>query len=293
MKLETRFNLIITICLIFGLSISGALFYQLQIKQVEDTLFHDASLMLGYGQAVRNYTIEEVMPALQHHMADDKFLPQVVPSYAAHTTISKLHDQFPEYTYREVALNPTNHADRGNGWEVGIIQAFRDYPDIKQLLGKNAVRDTLNYYLAKPIRITDAACLSCHGDSTTAPENMTKIYGTNNGFGWKMDEVVGARIVTVPADLAFQMANNNLVLMLISLSCIFLLTYAVFNYIFRRYVTRPLEIITRTTEDASLNKATDLERSKNSVGQILVLETAITRLRRSLDKALSIIEKKK
>lgn len=293
MKLETRFNLIITTCLIFGLSISGVLFYQLQIRQAEDTLLHDASLMLGYGQAVRNYTIEEVMPALKHHMADEKFLPQVVPSYAAHTTINKLRDQFPEYTYREVALNPTNQADRGNAWEVGIIQTFRDYPDLQQLSGKNAVRDSLNYYLARPIRITDGACLSCHGDSGAAPENMKKIYGANHGFGWKMDEIVGARIVTVPADLAFRMANNNLVLMLVSLSCIFLLTHAVFNFIFRRYVTRPLEVITSTTEDASLNKSTILERNIKSVGQILVLETAIRRLRRSLDKAIDLIEKNK
>lgn len=293
MKLETRFNLIITSCLILGLSISGVLFYQIQVRQAEDTLFHDASLMLGYGQAVRNYTIKEILPALKHHMADEEFIPQVVPSYAAHTTISKLRDQFPEYTYREVALNPTNQADRGNAWEVGIIQTFRDSPDVKQLSGKSKAKDSLNYYLAKPIRITDSTCLSCHGDPTAAPENMIRIYGANNGFGWKMDEVVGARVVTVPADVAFRTANNNLVLMLLSLSCIFLLTHAVFNYIFRRYVTRPLQVIASTTEAASLNKSTFLEYNIKSVGQILVLETAIKRLRRSLDKAIEMIEKNK
>ena len=108
-----------------------------------------------------------------------------------------------------------------------------------------------------------------------------------------MDEVVGARIVTVPADAALRMANNNLVLMLVSLSCIFLLTQVVFNYIFRRYVTRPLEIIISTTEDASLNKTTILEQNIKSVGQIHILEAAIKRLRRSLDKAIEIIEKNK
>ena len=291
MKLETRFNLIITSCLLVGLSISGILFYQIQVRQAEDTLFHDASLMLGYGQSVRNYTIEEIMPALRHHMDDDTFLPQVVPSYAAHTTINKLRDQFPEYSYREVALNPTNTADRGNPWEVGIIQTFRDTPGLEQLSGKNTDKNSLHYYLAKPIRITDGACLTCHSDAAAAPENMKRVYGGNNGFGWQMGEIIGARIVTVPADIAFRLANNNLVLMLVSLFCIFLLTQAVFNYIFRRYITRPLEIITSTTEDASLNRNMAQEGHIKSVGQMLVLEKAITRLRRSLDKAIEILDK--
>ena len=96
MQLETRFNLIITLCLILGLAISGVLFYQLQVKQTRDTLLHDASLMLAYGLAIRNYTSEEVGPILQHHM-EEKLIPQTVPSYAAHTTIAKLREQFPEY----------------------------------------------------------------------------------------------------------------------------------------------------------------------------------------------------
>lgn len=293
MKLETRFNLIITSCLIVGLSITGILFYQIQIRQAEDTLFHDASLFLGYGQSVRNYTIEEITPALKQRMDDDRFLPQVVPSYAAHTTINKLRDQFPEYSYREVALNPTNTADRGNAWEVGIIQTFRNSPEQEQLSGKNKDKDSLHYYLAMPIRITDGACLTCHSDPAAAPENMKKIYGASNGFGWQMGEIIGARIVTVPAAVAFRQANNNLVLMLVSLFCIFLLTHAVFNYIFRRYITRPLEAITSATEDASLNRNTTRESNIKPVGQILALETAITRLRRSLDKAIEMLEKNK
>jgi protein-histidine pros-kinase len=246
--------------------------------------------MLEYGQAVRNYTIEEITPELEHH-SEDKFIPQTVPSYAAHTTIGKLRQYFPEYTYREVALNPTNQADRGNAWEVGVIQAFRDNPDRKQSSGKHTAEDSLHYYLAKPITITDPACLRCHGDPSIAPANMVRIYGSGNGFGWKMNETVGARIVTVPAGLTFQTARNNLISMLASLACIFLLTYVVFNYMFRRYVTRPLEAVTQATEDASLDRAPANTGTEQYVGQIMTLEKAIGRLQRSLKKAISMIEK--
>jgi len=290
MKLETRFNLIITICLLIGLSISGIVFYNLTIKQAEEALIHDASLMLEYGQAVRNYTIEEIGPALEHHAAD-AFFPQTVPSYAAHTTIKKLRNQFPEYTYREVALNPTNPADRGNGWEVTLIQTFRDNPNQEQLSGKHQGLTSLHYFLAKPIKITDSACLRCHSSPEIAPENMLKIYGGSNGFGWNMNETIGARIVTVPAEVAFRMVNNSLAFMLTALASIFLLTQAVFHFTFRRYVTRPLERLTESTERASLNKATSDDDNEKFIGQISLLQTAIRRLRRSLNKALLIIEK--
>jgi len=288
-QLETRFNLIITICLILGLSVSGVLFYQVQIKQARDTLIHDAALMLAYGLAVRDYTSNEVGPALEHHLAE-KMIPQTVPSYAAHTTIAKVREQFPEYNYREVALNPTNQADRGNAWEVGLIQTFREQPETEELSGEHVGTNSLHYFLAKPIRITDDVCLSCHGDPAVAPAPLRNRYGTGHGFGWTMNEVVGARIVTVPAYVAFRMVNNSLLLMLASLTCIFLLTHVVFIYIFRRYVTRPLELLTKSTEDASLNKVTNLEHNMKSSGQILVLETAIKRLRRSLNKAITMIK---
>jgi hypothetical protein len=290
MRLETRLNLIVTACLLLGLSVSGAVYYKLQVTQAEDALLHDASLMLAYGQAVRSYTIEEVGPALAHHSADT-FFPQTVPSYAAHTTIEKLRARFPEYSYREVALNPTNSSDRGNGWEVGIVQTFRDFPDKEQLSGQHAGGTTLNYFLAQPIRITDDACLACHSDPELAPKPMIRIYGASNGFGWKLNEVVGARIVTVPAHIALRTVNNSLAYMLVSLSCIFLLTQVVFHFVFRRYVTRPLELITESTELASLNKAAPEDVDAKLVGQMSSLQAAIRRLRRSLTKALSMIDK--
>ena len=36
---------------------------------------------------------------------------------------------------------------------------------------------------------------------------MTKIYGKNNGFGWKINDIVGAQIVSVPARLVNEAAD--------------------------------------------------------------------------------------
>jgi hypothetical protein len=39
---------------------------------------------------------------------------------------------------------------------------------------------------------------------------MVKIYGTANGFGWKLNDVIGAQIVCVPAKLADSSADRAL-----------------------------------------------------------------------------------
>jgi protein-histidine pros-kinase len=39
---------------------------------------------------------------------------------------------------------------------------------------------------------------------------MVKIYGTANGFGWKLNDVIGAQIVSIPARLADASAERAL-----------------------------------------------------------------------------------
>jgi protein-histidine pros-kinase len=37
---------------------------------------------------------------------------------------------------------------------------------------------------------------------------MIKLYGSANGFGWKMNDVIGAQIVSVPMALPVQIAEH-------------------------------------------------------------------------------------
>jgi hypothetical protein len=37
---------------------------------------------------------------------------------------------------------------------------------------------------------------------------MIKLYGGDNGFGWSLDDVIGAQIVSVPVSVPIHMAEN-------------------------------------------------------------------------------------
>ena len=51
--------------------------------------------------------------------------------------------------------------------------------------------------LARPL-VNKPACLECHDTAADAPASMVALYGSQNGFGWKPGEVIGAQIVSVP-----------------------------------------------------------------------------------------------
>ena len=65
-------------------------------------------------------------------------------------------------------------------------------------------------YLARPIQIKDPACIVCHSTPDVAPKTMIEAYGANNGFGWKINDIIGAQVVSVPTLVPIQRANYTL-----------------------------------------------------------------------------------
>ncbi len=131
MTLQKKINFIFTIIFLFGLLFAGYISYTTELHHAREEVLQNAEFMLESAIATRSYTANQIRPLLLDQL-DEKFLPQTVPSYAAQQTFLKLRKKFPEYTYREAALNPTNTSDRATAWEVGIIQDFRNNPDLER-----------------------------------------------------------------------------------------------------------------------------------------------------------------
>ncbi len=136
-----------------------------------------------------------------------EFYAQSVPAYAATEIFNYFRGKYPDYTYKEATLNPTNPRDKTVDWEADVVNAFRQDPSRTNLVVRrqSAVGDTLS--LGIPLKIANSSCLTCHSTPDKAPPEMIKIYGSSNGFGWKMEEIIGAQIVSVPASVPIKIAN--------------------------------------------------------------------------------------
>ncbi len=138
----------------------------------------------------------------QREQREREFLPQSIPFYAATEAFDYFRQQYPAYVYKEAALNPTNPRDRTSDWEKDVVEMFRNDPSKKEFAGRRDTPAGPALYVSTPVRVDDKSCLACHGPAESAPRELVKLYGAGNGFGWKLNDVIGAQIVSIPAQLA-------------------------------------------------------------------------------------------
>jgi len=284
MGLRLKINTAVISLFSISLLTTTGLSYVAELQQAREQMLHNAETLLTLALSTRKYTVKQVKPLLSEQN-EKVFLPQTVPSYAAQETFRIFKEEFPEFSYREAALNPTNRRDLAISWEVDIIQRFIDEPTTRQVSGERNSNHDLIFYLARPIR-ANQACLTCHSDPESAPKSMLAMYGKSNGFGWQINEVVGVQILTVPASLALRTARESTLALIVSLVSVFTLMLLVINVLHHKIFVQPLKIIAQAAESYSRGNFEMTEFEGTRKDEVGTLERAMNRLRRSLDKLL-------
>jgi protein-histidine pros-kinase len=272
-----------------GFAITALVSYQILQQNARREVIERAGLMMEAALAVRGYTIEEVAPLLRLQMKRD-FLPQTVPAYAATQSFNKLREAHKEYSYKEATLNPTNPRDRAVDWETDIIQQFRNNDSRHEIIG---VRDTptgASLYMARPIQIKNPPCLVCHSTVEAAPKTMLARYGNANGFGWKLNEIVGAQIMSVPMEVPVAQARHAFMAFMGSLAVVFAAIVIVLNVMLRVLILQPVTRMAAIADDVSRGKMDAPEFDERGRDEIGVLAASFNRMRRSLDKAMKMLD---
>ncbi len=289
MGLRLKFNVVLFLVFAAGIGVSAWVSYELLQRNAKQEVLRNAGLMMEAALAVRGYTVSQVKPLLAPQLAET-FLPQTVPAYAATQTFNAMRKKYPDFSYKEALLNPTNPSNKAVEWESDIVNNFRNSGLTKEFTGERDTPVGRMLYIARPIQITDPACLACHSVPAAAPASMIKLYGENNGFGWKHMEVVGAQVVSVPMTLPIKNANEAFFTFMGSLGAIFLVTFVVLNIMLSVMILRP---ITRMSKAADKVSTGDFNVPEFGGGkdEINMLGTSFNRMRRSLQKALKLIER--
>ena len=289
MGLRLKFNLVLLAVFGLGLLASGYLSYTLLERNARDEVSRNAGLMMETALAVRGYTIEQVRPHLELQLMR-VFLPQSVPAYAATEMFNALRKKYPDYHYKEATINPTNPRNRAGDWENDVVQIFRDKPDTPEIVGERETPTGRALYIARPIQIKNPACLACHTTPEMAPATMVKLYGGANGFGWKLNEVVGAQIVSVPMAVPIRNARGAFYTFIGSLAAVFALAFVVLNVMLTRIIVRPVAQMSAAADQVSVGNFEVPEFAESGKDEIAQLGRAFNRMRRSLQTAMKMIE---
>lgn len=261
-------------------------FYLLLRDQALNDAAEQARLLLASAVGVRQYTDTRITP-LVAGLPADQFHEETVPSFAAQAVFRSVSSGAHAFTYRESALDPTAPGDRASPFEVGLIQRFRDQPGLQEIAGDRDMGADRVFYLARPIRITDAQCLSCHDTPQRAPAAMLAKYGSSNGFGWKLGETVGVQWLGLPVTQQFRRTLMLAALLAAGLTLIFVLAYLALSASLEGLVAGPLNGLAVAADAASRSADVSTKLPAGGVREIRRLAEAIDRLRVSLAKALA------
>jgi len=288
--LRTKFNLVLIVAFLVGLAVATVLVWRITTEEAKQQMLNEANLIMGSGGAVRSYTQKEIEPLVADQLAT-RFVPHSVPSFAAQAVLRELGKEFSEYSYKEAALNPTNPSDRANNWESDVIDAFKRDPKLNEFVG---IRDTPTgpfLTFARPFRLTDKACLTCHSTPAAAPASMVDLYGKANGFGWQLGDVIGAQIVSVPMSVALDRAHQSLIAFMGSLSALFLVTLIVLNVLLHYVIIKPIQHITALAGDVAAGKPDVPEFPAKGKDEIASLGRSFNLMHRSLQNAFRMLER--
>jgi len=289
MGLRTKFNLVMITAFLIGLGVAAFLAREITTEEAKRQMLNEATLIMRSGTAVRSYTQNEIRPLISDQMAV-RFLPHSVPSWSAQTVFRQIQKDFPDYSYKEAALNPTNPSDRATNWESDIINVFKRDSSLAEFV---ATRDTpTGQFLtfSRPFRLTDRACLSCHSTPAAAPATMIDLYGNSNGFGWVLNDVIGAQIVSVPMSVALGRANRSLLAFMAALSAVFLVMLILLNVLMHFFILRPVQQITALARDVSAGKTDVAEYEVKGRDEIASLGRSFNLMHRSLQNAIRMLE---
>jgi HAMP domain-containing protein len=289
MGLRLKFNLVLLVVFLVGLGVTAFISHRLLVQNAREEVARNAGLMMEAALAIRGYTVAQVKPHLELQLMR-VFLPQSVPAYAATETLNELRKKHAEYFYKEATLNPTNPRNRATDWEADVVNQFRNQANLKEMVGERETPTGRALYIARPIQITNPACLTCHSVPANAPASMIKLYGTANGFGWKLNETIGAQVVSVPMSLPLRNAEKAFYAFMGSLVVVFVVVFVALNVMLSALIIRPIRRMSHAADEVSTGNFEISELPEAGKDEIALLGRAFNRMRRSLQKAMQMIE---
>jgi len=294
MKIGTRVTLNLIVVFTIGILISGIALSNVLDRKAQGEINTKAVALMEMNSSIRNYTNERVQPLLISKVeTEERFIPESIPAFSVRE-IFELFRNNPEYAsflYKDATLDPTNLRDKADNFEKQIVNKFKN-TDKKTLSGYRTISGTKLYYTARPFSVTNESCLECHSTPERAPKSQIATYGSENGFGWKLNEILGTQIVYVPAERILNNARNSFMLITGIVVTVFAVVIVMINLLLKTTVLQRIKRIASVAEQVSVGNmnANFGKQNKDEIGD---LAEAFDRMKYSLEIAMNMINKKR
>ncbi|MEH2417533.1 Tll0287-like domain-containing protein [Nostoc sp.] len=291
LKIGAKFNFLLILVFIVSIVGSGVALSSVLQGRAQNEVASQAQILIQMVNAVRDYTQDHINPLLEPRVdTNPTFIPEVVPSFSSKEVFENFRKK-PEYKnffHKDATLNPTNLADKADNFETQLVERFRNDSKTLEITGFRNLSQGEVFYIAQPLKITQPECLRCHSTPDQAPKSQLVTYGSENGFGWQLNQIVSAQIISVPSQEIFANAKRTWTLIMGVLVTIFASIVFLINFLIKKYVIQRIRKIEKIAQKVSVgDMSADFEESSND--EIGGLAEAFNRMKSSLKIALEML----
>ncbi|WP_019503833.1 DUF3365 domain-containing protein [Pleurocapsa sp. PCC 7319] len=218
-----KLTLLLVLILVASLIIFSIFLSAVLQQNAKNQISSKAMMLMETINSIGDYTKTHVQPELINRI-EVEFVPEIIPNFAAREIFKNFRQKpnYRDFFYKDATLNPLNSEDQADNFETEIIENFREYEEVEESRGFRSALNGDLFYLARPLKVYEPSCLECHGEPSAAPPSLVERYGSVNGFGWKLNEIVGAQIISLPANQVINEARQLFFLIIGIISFLFL-----------------------------------------------------------------------
>jgi protein-histidine pros-kinase len=132
--------------------------------------------------------------------------------------------------------------------------------------------------------------LECHDTAENAPRTVVDRYGSDNGFGWKLNDILTAQIIIAPMQLPVQRARVAFTGFMASLAAVFAVIFLALNLMLFFLVIRPVKHVSGIANEVSLGNMNVPEFHVSGRDEIAGLAESFSRMRKSLVEAIKMLD---
>ncbi|MBR8833273.1 MAG: DUF3365 domain-containing protein [Stigonema ocellatum SAG 48.90 = DSM 106950] len=292
LKIGTKFSFLLSVVFIISITVSGGALSVILQQMAQNEVASEAKILIQTINSVRDYTQEHINPLLTPRLdTQSAFIPEIVPAFSATEVLTNLrkNPEYKNFLYKEATLNPTNLRDQADVFEAKLVERFRNDSKTKEITGFRTIAQSKVFYIARPLAITQQSCLRCHSTPEQAPKSQLATYGTKNGFGWKLNDIITAQVISVPSEDVFDIAHKNWSLFMGLLIVIFFIVILFINFFIKKSVIHRINKIQKIAQEVSIgNMSANFEdKSHDEIGSLAI---AFNRMKYSLEIALKLLK---
>jgi HAMP domain-containing protein len=288
MGIRSKFIIIIAVLSLLATLAIGYTSYMLSRQSAIAEAKSKGDIIYNFIEASGKFFGKYQYPLIMEQNEDmDIFIPELMSKFVVNRMEFEIFEETLEgYKFKQATLDPLWMDNKADKDEIGVIKYFAANEKVTEKQGVMIKDGDKYFYTAKPIRITKAFCLTCHGDPADAPADQRDIYGVENGYNWELNSTVGTSIVYISISKALDDAQQAAVkIFLVGVGCLLVTIICIWIFL-DRVVVAPIIRLSGSSKNISVGKGLCDSVHTDSNDEIGDLANSIDRMRISINKLL-------